>query len=247
MRSLKIIFWAESDVLLPVRYLSKLQGVLYHSWENAFPDLHDKGLVSSEGSDEVQGLRPFTFSWIQGKYKRDGEQIRFLGNRTLFLEVRSWEPKLLDVLVDNLLNQRSIRLGHTILPLIRLECADQLLFPSRAIIHMVTPVTVHHLEADGSTRYYSPWEETFPALLTQNLDTKLRAMAVQSAPMLGFKPLKNIKKQVTKFKETWITGYQGTFLLETEPQNMELLYYTGLGARNSQGFGMFTMDQAFYD
>ena len=42
-----------------------------------------------------------------------------------------------------------------------------------------------------------------------------------------------------RIKETYITGYLGKFRLCTDPEAMAVLYYAGLGSRNSQGCGMF--------
>ena len=41
--------------------------------------------------------------------------------------------------------------------------------------------------------------------------------------------------------EYYLTGWEGDFLLDGDPETLCLLYQTGLGDRNSQGFGMFRM------
>lgn len=52
----------------------------------------------------------------------------------------------------------------------------------------------------------------------------------------------NLKdKYVTKFKDTYITAWRGDYILEGSKEYINFLYYTGLGAKNSEGFGMFSI------
>ncbi len=47
-------------------------------------------------------------------------------------------------------------------------------------------------------------------------------------------------KYVTKFGgEIFITAWKGSFTLKSDVESLQFLYDTGLGSRNSQGFGMF--------
>jgi CRISPR-associated endoribonuclease Cas6 len=45
------------------------------------------------------------------------------------------------------------------------------------------------------------------------------------------------KQHIVKFKDTVIKGWSGTYELALPPPYLELAYYAGLGAKNSQGFG----------
>ena len=44
---------------------------------------------------------------------------------------------------------------------------------------------------------------------------------------------------MTLYKTTRITGWHGRFRLSGSPEMLDLLFHSGLGAKNSQGFGMF--------
>ena len=46
-------------------------------------------------------------------------------------------------------------------------------------------------------------------------------------------------KCVTQIKGTWVNAWYGTYLLKGSPQAIQFLYHTGLGAKNSMGFGLF--------
>ena len=51
------------------------------------------------------------------------------------------------------------------------------------------------------------------------------------------------KKVVTRIKDTWVTAYHAAFDLRAHPAVTGFLYDTGLGSRNSQGFGMFEIQE----
>ena len=46
-------------------------------------------------------------------------------------------------------------------------------------------------------------------------------------------------KYLTKYKGFFINGWKGIYQLSGERKYLDFLYQTGLGAKNSQGFGMF--------
>ena len=48
-------------------------------------------------------------------------------------------------------------------------------------------------------------------------------------------------KFVTKYKQSYITGWYGIYKLIGERKYLDFLYQVGLGGKNSQGFGMFEL------
>jgi len=48
-------------------------------------------------------------------------------------------------------------------------------------------------------------------------------------------------KQLSRFGGTIIEGWFGDFLLHGAPELLDLLYQTGLGAKNSEGYGMIDL------
>lgn len=236
MNALTITLQAKTPLRLPLAYHYMVQGALYSAWREAFPALHNEGY-----SDGIHTFRLFTFSPLQGRYSIEGKDILFSGE--IRLEVRSPAAELMEELAARTLENGFMRFGRRELPVVDLRTRDRLLFYPSARIRTLGPITVHETLPDGKTLYYSPDEEAFVGLLTANLAAKLRAAGLEAAPVLGFRPTgKPPRKYVTVFKGIHITGYTGEFLLEAEPAAMGLLYYAGLGVRNSQGFGMFDIE-----
>jgi len=46
-------------------------------------------------------------------------------------------------------------------------------------------------------------------------------------------------EKVVLFKDTVIKGWMGIYKLKSHPKILKLAYDTGLGSKNSQGFGMW--------
>lgn len=46
-------------------------------------------------------------------------------------------------------------------------------------------------------------------------------------------------KHVTRYKGFYLSGWTGTYRISGERKYLNFLYQAGLGAKNSQGFGMF--------
>lgn len=232
MNSLKITLKAEYPLRLPLKYNNLVQGVIYKCMEGSFPELHDEGWT-----DGNRVFRMFTFGQLQGQYRIEGKSIVFYN--TVRLEVRSPSPEIIGTISDYLLGVGFIRLGEVVLPIINLEASNRLLFKELAHIRMKSYLTIH--KTDGrKTLYFSPFDREFEILIRKNAESKLRAAGFPLPAKFRLVPEEDtVRKVITRFKDTIVEGYEGCFRLETSAEAMALLYYAGLGDRNSQGFGMF--------
>ena len=44
-------------------------------------------------------------------------------------------------------------------------------------------------------------------------------------------------EKIVYFKDTFIKCFNGLFTIEADPSIMKLIYYAGIGSKNSEGFG----------
>lgn len=108
---------------------------------------------------------------------------------------------------------------------------------------MVSPLTLHKSLPGGKTLFLRPDDDAFAAQLIANTAHKLAACRSTADPSVTLCPMgtRLPRKRVTQFKGIYLTGWDGDFLLDGNPETLCLLYQTGLGDRNSQGFGMFRL------
>lgn len=238
MRSLRIALYAQKSVLLPLAYNELLQGLLYSCWRDKYPEIHN------EGFDGVRGFRPFTFGRLQGKAKVNREDRTIVLSDILSFEVRSPVEELMDELALQLANRGQVRIGAYELPLVNLQNNDRLIFPQRAKISLATPVVVYETLADGHTRFYAPDENGWQDMILANAQRKTKALGLSCSASLQIIPLtETLHKQVTRFKGTYVNGWTGSLIVGADTQLLAALWCLGLGVKNSQGFGMFNIDE----
>ena len=105
------------------------------------------------------------------------------------------------------------------------------------VLQAVTPVAAHKTMEDGRTYFFSPEENDYYIRICNNAVKKYETVVGKSADTVMLRSYGEFKKTVTKYKKTFITGYTGAFEINTSLQMAEFLYNTGLGEKNSQGFG----------
>ena len=234
MRSLVITLYAQKPACLPLSYNALIQGALYDCWRQGAPSLHNEGFT-----DGSRTYRLFTFSQLSGKSHVDSKKKTISVTGVITFRVRSPEEDLIDLLAQELAAKGSLRIGRAVLPIVNLSTADRLLFPHRALINMLSPVTLHRTLDDGYTEYLDPRTRAFAEALQVNCEHKAQSFGFDCC-LVQLVPLdESLRKRVIQFKGTYVNGWTGQFILSAEPETMAFLYNAGLGDRNSQGFGMF--------
>ena len=236
---LHFLFHADS-LRIPIAYRHLLQGVIYHALEAdpAFSGfLHEQG-----GTIGSRHFKHFTFSPLSGSFRIEGKDIIFSGQITW--EVRSADPRFIQTLIYSLRPGCDIRIGNTPVRIVRCSLADHTIFSPQITVRTISPVVAYATLEDGHTLFYAPDVEEFYRSLCLNAWRKyISFFGEEPLGPLQLWPLSSgYKKEVTLFKSTRITAWKGSFVLQADPQYLSFLYQVGLGAKNSQGFGMFSID-----
>ena len=111
------------------------------------------------------------------------------------------------------------------------------------MIRMKSPLAVYSTDGEsGKTYYFSPDQTAFYEMVQDNFFRKYQAYyGIAPESQIWMKPCgeKTPKKLVTRYKEGYVTAWYGTYRLAGERKYLDFLYQAGIGAKNSQGFGMF--------
>lgn len=228
----------DRPLVLPINYNHILQSVIYRAI-SIVPDfgnfVHDCGY--NRGGRQY---KMFQFGQLNGSYQIKARKIIF--DSQVSFEVRSPEPLLIRLMADSF-HYYGITFGKTLYRDVELELFDYTVEESELVIRMKSPVTVYATDpVTGKTYYYDPDEAEFYGRLNDNFYRKYQAY-YGIAP---YKPLdisKNegvkIRKIVTRYQNSYVTAWFVQLNLAGERRYLDFLYQTGLGAKNSQGFGMF--------
>ncbi|WP_297888801.1 CRISPR-associated endoribonuclease Cas6 [Sulfurihydrogenibium sp.] len=223
-------------IALPIHHNYLLQSMLYKNLPKQLANfLHDVGF-----SYEKRSFKLFTFSKIQSEhFKISNQQIIYKAPISIYISsavndiTKNWG--------ETFIRKEYFLLGSNELFLESIEVITNPDFKDKMTIKTLSPITTYRtFEKDKKYyRYYSPTETDFQELIKENLRKKYEVISGEKIPdfPLKIKPIKT-RKLLLKYKDFPIEAYEGTFEINTQPNLFKTVYDAGLGAKNSQGFGM---------
>lgn len=227
-----------SQVDLPIAYRHVQQGLVYHALAgdaDFATQLHEEGRLARERSFKL-----FTFSPFGGVYAIAGKRIIF--RDTLTMEVRSTDGYLIRQMAGALAVGSMQQLAGNPVEVVSVRMADERLLTPAAAVQTLSPVVVYQTLEGGKTRFFAPTESEFAVGVVRNARRKWQSLHGEDAPFaltVDVLPEAPPRKVPTTFKGTFITGWNCRLRLTGLPEVLDMLYQTGLGAKSSQGFGMF--------
>lgn len=232
-----------SKISLPLFYQSTLQGMLYHSIQSQqlAHFLHDQGYQK-----EKRTFKLFTFSRLFGKYELQIDKKQIVFYDELICHIGTAISEMGKELMNYFINQAELKLGSNKCLIESIKVENKKIEREEIIIEMLSPITVYStyssLDGERKTHYFQPSDPMFPQLVERNFINKYEAIYHKKPrSRLIIEPLEVTHKDkvVTKFRDFYITAWLGRYRLKSAPEYLTFLYNTGLGGRNSQGFGMF--------
>ena len=218
---------------IPFHYQYQLQSAIYAM----LGEVGQSDFWHDNGFGDTASFKGFCFSGLTGKYTVDQENRRLRFEEKVYLEVRSATFSFIDAFQRAVERHPFLTLFDTRLDIVGASLMNRHFTDGRVVLKAVTPVVVRETEEDGHTYYFSPEEEAFFVRLCNNAEKKYESVVGQAADALLLRPYGAFKKTVTRYKGFWVTGYTGPFELNTTVRMAEFLYNSGLGEKNSQGFG----------
>lgn len=237
----------DDTLTLPIQYNDLLQGMIYHNLEESLADwLHNEGV-----SFEKRRFKLFTFSRLMGQYRivRDdkGRFITFSG--PIRFHVGSVHDEFLSSLADHLIRQSVVLIGEDRCEVASVEVEEMPEVGMPVEVRAISPITVYSTLTAGDGRkktyYYSPFEREWEEHILANLRRKGEALGWKDDRIRELnegcvRPIRVRKKDesVVIYHGTVIKGWTGVYELDLPEPFFRLAYDAGLGAKNSQGFGM---------
>lgn len=230
----------DEPLVLPINYNHIIQAAIYRTL-SVMPDytdfLHNRGYSSGH-----RQYKMFQFSQLKGKYRIKEKSIIFYS--FIELEIRSPEPLLIQLL-DGGFRYCGITFGQKSYKNIRTKINDFTVEKDELIVKTVTPIVVYSTDPTTKyTVYYSPEDIEFYEEIQNNAYRKYQAYyGVEPDSYVEIKEASDMtaKKLVTKYQGSYIEAWYGNFILFGKRKYLDFLYQTGLGSKNSQGFGMFNI------
>ena len=227
-------------IALPLHYNYLLQGFIYRNLSRSLSSsLHQKGSIIGK-----RKFKLFTFSRIFGHFKRKEKELLFTGPLHFWLS--SPLVNILESLASHLVKKSKVKLGNSYLHLTGIEVAFIPVVREEMLIRILSPITVYSTlktpEGKKKTYYYSPFEEDFSRLIRENLYKKYFLIHKRAPEGLEFsispERVSQRNHHILLYKGTVIKAWSGIYRIKGSKELIKIAYDTGLGSKNSQGFGM---------
>jgi CRISPR-associated endoribonuclease Cas6 len=229
---IRITFHALNEPLvLPLSYHEFLQGLLYKFlWDSDQLALHDS-----------PGFKYIVFSQLSGAFSldRENKEICFPGSVTW--SIGSLYPQVLVQMgLHHTSNQFLLAENSIVIDEVNIDTTA--ITQESIRIKMISPVTVYRTLPNGQTLYYPPQSQDFSDLINSNFERKYQVVReINEANPIRIRPLGETKKANILYKNFTILSYLGEYQLSGKKEYLQFLYDTGLGDKNTQGFGMFDL------
>lgn len=241
--------------ILPQGYNPYVQGLV----NACIPeDIKWSGIAT--GTEEAH-FKLFTFSQLYAKSveridiaPRDGVEAdghvhyQLVMSSPVWFYLSSPSPEFIEALVPRLEQAHDLHLERNLVQSVRVVAAYPVTIPTHGLvtwkIRTISPITVYQSESkdSNSAHYFAPDDPLFAKLVLDNAVRKYYAWTQEKAPSDGFSIScldHTPHLAVISFKDTPVHGYTGRFQLTGDAKLLSFLYESGLGGKNSHGFGMF--------
>ena len=234
----KISLHNSEGISLPVQYNYHILSTIYSLLPGKKREFwHEKGFMYGK-----RHFKLFTFSMLKGKKIRTGNMLHF--DNSLFFYISSPKEEFISDVTNGLVKKQYIEIAGQKLFLSGIEFIRVDHFKSPVKIKTLSPITVYSTfvlpDKKKKTYFYPPTDPKFSELVANNAVKKYTVLYGKEPNNNDFS-IKAVKfrKSVRSFKNGHIMGWSGTFMLNGNVDIIKTVYDTGLGSKNSDGFGMF--------
>ena len=238
-------FEPENGILrISVNYNHIIQSFILNNIKEKLAEwVHDEGYQFGK-----RRFKLYTFSRLFGENRRyDPISKKLIFEGRVWFKISSVDIEILESFAATLVKEGVVRIGSAKCNLVSIEVERPFKLSGPMKIKAISPITVYRTlyTSDGQkkTYYFTPFEKEFEELVFDNLRRKAKAYFSKNdiPPLEGYiKPVR-VKKHneiITKFKGVIVKGWVGIYELSLPEPWFMLAYNAGLGAKNSQGFGM---------
>jgi len=235
----------EKNFLLPLHYNEIIQGFIYkHLSPSLAEKIHNQGFVDPETG---RRFKLFTFSRLIPEEKPIIKNHTISFSSPFNLIVASVDTSFIQDLVENLLTKEKLTLNEMEVRISSVEVLPLPKYQPSILVKTLSPITVYttfDTKEEKKKRYYfNPKEKDFEIRIIENLRAKLRAWLGKNwyenrdGRFVKVIPQGTFKKKVIVYKKTVINAWDGNFILKLPEEMFRMAFLTGLGAKNSAGFG----------
>lgn len=229
---------------LPIQYNYILQGFIYSN----ISDQNYRSFLHQEGYRiDNRPFKLFTYSRLEGAFFIDKTRQTIEFKSPLRLVVSSAVDQFITDLAQTLISADFLSIGPNSVQVDAITVQKDPVFKEQTQIKLISPMLTYSTDIEEGrkyTRYHSPWTPEFTRLAHDNLCRKYQLIhgTLPDPDRFSIHPNGSREQdfiRILKFKDTVIKAWAGIYWLSGNTELMKVAYHTGLGSKNSQGFGCF--------
>lgn len=242
---IKLKLYSNNNIILPKSYNHIMQGFIYSNLDEDFKKfMHQEGFNYNNRKYKL-----FTFSKIRGEKEPNIIDGKVMLDRFINFSVSSINADFIENFSQNIFKNQLI-IGKNYLKFHSMELYDDDFLKKyydkdKIKIKMISPVVVYSTDENKKTTYYSPYDNEFKERVTNNLINKYKAYYDNDITNNDFSielcEGREYKSSAEIYKGFYIKGYYGIFNISGNFELMKVAFYSGIGGKNSQGFGCFNI------
>ncbi len=231
MRSL-IHLISEDDAVIPINYQHALSSALYSFIRSANPDL-------SSSLHHSQDFKFFNFSMMKvPKPAIKGPEIHLKKGTHVMFNFSSPAGDILEATISGMLSKGAMEILGSRFIIENIEITHTPEFSSKARFRTLSPIYIDLVKEDGRRWDLMPTDPEWKARIEDN--SRKKYAHYFGKEYKGDFDIAEIRKMSTKrinIGGQWWRASHVEFLLKANPDMLKFLWDTGMGSRNSQGFG----------
>ncbi len=229
----------DDSILLPKNFVYILQSFVYELGREG--DLHGKIYNTNNKFYHL-----FTYSSIIGKHSFVNGTHLFKGPIKIYFS--SPVEDFCMTVAEQVLKKSDYKIGNQAIKVKSIMPVKEPDFEETMYFTALSPITVHKTIEEGGSRktvYLNPDDPQFKEFLIKNITSKYIAFTETNEDLkISIEPFKVENKdfkimlyEKDKEKPFVIKGWTGIYKIEGKLDLIKFAYRSGIGARNSQGFG----------
>ncbi len=239
----KLTISSSKEIVLPFQYNHIIQALLYNfindkEYSNF---IHNKGYTYNNRSFKL-----FCFSNILTKpIKIDKQAKKFVFPEEISICISCVDSEFLKYIFQSFaVSEKELRLSNNQAHISNVFFRQDIQnYEEEMEVKTLSPITVYStlFSTDGKkkTYYYNPNEDEFSENIRKNLIKKYCAFYNEEPKELSFsiKPIGRIMERIVIYKGFVIKAHSGSFKISGSLDLKKIAFSSGLGSKNSQGFG----------
>ena len=235
MKSICFTLKPHGSLDLPFAHFKILQGLAYHlmSSDKALAaEVHDRRLT------DKKAFKYFCFTDLIGRYYTRSDGLIY--KNSFQWELRSADDRIIDAAEQAVEHSPSVSINRHPCEVLSYEVREKRFCADSTEFKMNTPIVVYHTEQSGFVRYYNPFETEFFERVSNNIKNKYEMFCDKPLPgdvIIECSAPSGRDKCVTRYEQSIINAWYGKYRVTADPEVLDFIWHTGLGSKNSMGFG----------